>query len=114
MTNKDKPISNPFAGLFWLNKNYTEVLGPMGVQEFHPSDLQKKELVIAPANAHRDYVSIPSKLPRGRVELVRGEIHIYVGNKCPDSIIDKIIGTFHLEDYKDKIKVIRGLHWDKK
>jgi hypothetical protein len=106
--------TTPLAGLFWLNRNYTEVLGPMGVQEFNASEMENKTLVIAPSAAHRDYVSIPSKLPRGRVELVRGEIHIYVGKKCPDSIIDSIIATFHLEPYKEIVKVIRGLHWDKK
>jgi hypothetical protein len=105
--------NSPIVGLFWLNKEYTEILGPLGVNKFEQKDILNKANIY-PDGCHRDYVSIPSKLPRGRVELSEGQIKVFVGKKCPDTVLDMVIKMFNLETYRNDVRLVKGYHWDKK
>jgi hypothetical protein len=105
--------TSPLVGLFWLNKGYTEILGPLGVNNFNHDDVLNK-INIYPDGCHRDYVSVPSKLPRGRVELSEGLIKVFVGKKCPDTVLEMVIEMFNLEDFRNDVRLVKGYHWDRK
>lgn len=102
-----------FAGLFWFSDDYARVTNVVGEVEFTSSDLIAKKEVM-PKGEHCDYVSRAAYAPRGRVVVRDGEIRILIGLKCPDEAVKKVVDYFGLNEYLEKVKVVRGYHWDKK
>ena len=104
---------NSFVGLFWFNDEYTKIMDFCGVKEFTLSDVRAK-LKVEPDGSHHDRKSKTSEFPRGRVSLIDGDVVINVGTKCPDSALKLVIEFFGLYDYKDVLRVGKGVHWDPK
>ena len=104
-------IEPSYAGLFWFNDDYTAIDDLVGVREFSSSDIRMKKKVV-PLGNHSEYFPQPNYKPRGRVMLINGEVHIYVGEICPDSAIAFIEEVMRLTPYKDFIKVTRHYHWN--
>ena len=102
-----------FIGLFWFSSDYSKVIEPIGFREFSPGDVVAK-MTVKPDGEHNNYESNTSKLPRGRVSLINGEVVINVGLKCPDWAVGMVVDFFGLYDYRDKLRIGRGYHWDPK
>ena len=101
----------PIVGLFWFKEDYSDIDELVGHINFTDGDVVAKRTIL-PEGSHSTYKARTRKLPRGRVELNDGVVTITVGEKCPDSAIDKIIGFMGLELYKEGIRVIRASYWD--
>jgi hypothetical protein len=115
-----KGIGSGFVGLFWFTPDYGKVVDLCGVREFTKGNrIAKQDLF--PVGFHGDKESNPSSRPRGRVSMMRGDIVINVGFRCPDSVLELVAKAFSLrdtdgEDENDKIEIrlVRGMHWDPK
>jgi hypothetical protein len=100
-----------FVGLFWFKEDYSDIDELVGRAYFTDGDIAVKKTIL-PKGSHSTYKTCTRKLPRGRVELNDGVVTITVGEKCPDSAIEKIIGHMGLEPYREGIRVIRASYWD--
>ena len=110
---KLKISEKSFIGLFWFNKDYTDIHETIELKSFDEDDIRQSKN-IAPDSDHAHYIPIPTYLPRGRVMLIGGQLVMYVGLKCPDSSINMILKYMGLLIYKDKIIIHRDSHWDMK
>jgi hypothetical protein len=101
-----------FVGLFWFKKDYSDIDGKAeGCWFFTDEDIAAKRTIL-PEDSHSTHKACSKKLPGVRVELNEGVVTITIGEKCPDSVIEKIIGRMSLEKYREGIKVIRVSYWD--
>jgi hypothetical protein len=106
-------VKSFYVGLFWIWDDYSGLTDFNGLEEFSEADVVAKQTIL-PKGAHRDYKSDFKYMPRGRVELNKGVVTIYVGLECPDSVISIIKKEMGLRNYGNSVIVVRNSFWDKK
>lgn len=106
-------IFNSFVGLLWFDNDYSNITETRGKKEFTDRDVAAKKTLL-PNGAHASYKGRRFFSPRGRVELNNGVPTISIGEKCPDSMINKIIEYMGLYEYWEIIEIRRGTFWDRK
>jgi hypothetical protein len=105
-------LNSAFAGLFWLDRDFTGITDVAGLREFTINDVKNKASIF-PDGFHIDR-DVTGNIPRGRVSLMDGRVVINVGLDCPDSIIPLIKKEFGLDDLEIVVKAVKGSHWNVK
>ena len=103
-----------YTGLFWFSEDHGTIIHSEGDNEFSENDLVSKRTIL-PDGTHRSFsVGSPYSLPRGRIEVEGGKVIITVGENCPDSAVEKVIGEYGLDKFRSVIEVRRNKFWDKR
>ena len=106
------PVHSSFAGLFWFNEDYSDVIDLKGLVEFDSLNVTKRDTIL-PDGVHAQYRNKRYSTPRGRVELNNGVPTISVGESAPDSAVYEIkraMGLLHFSH----VEVRRSSFWDGK
>ena len=112
-------INPPYARLFWLEPDYSDIRAIRGVIKLEPEDIiNKKE--IDPIGYHYSYEVIEGvdhNLPRGRVVLAKEGIQIFLGDQCLTNVPELIKEEFGLNSLvktlkeKHNIILLIGVKW---
>jgi hypothetical protein len=104
-------VGSSCVGVFWFNREYSEVKDINGLVEFTDGDLVSG-VDINPSNGHPFYRQDIDSEPRGRVAVDNGQVYVFVGRECSDRAIELVKKSFGLVKYGSRVKVVRGGHWD--
>ena len=103
-----------YAGLFWFSEDFSSIIHSEGDKEFSENDLLLKRTIL-PQGTHRSFsIDSPYSLPRGRIEVESGKIIVTVGEGCPESTLEKVIGDYGLGKFRNVLEVKRNKFWDKR
>ena len=107
-------MGTSYTGLFWFNDDYGAIIHSEGDNEFSENDISSNNTIL-PYGTHRSFsVDSPYSLPRGRIEVENGKVVVTVGDDCPESAVEKIIGEYGLGKFRNIMEVRRNKFWDKR
>jgi len=114
-TTKQSLSESAKVGLFWLSKDHKTVEEKIeGENGFDIDDVRSLK-IIQPIGGHY-WFDQNKDIPRGRIELVRGELRVYLGEDFPkelyDVVLEQLIAKFQLGDFRDIIKPVYHYHWN--
>ena len=107
-------IGSSYTGLFWFNDDYGTIIHSEGDNEFTEKDIKIKNTVL-PHGTHRSFsINSPYSLSRGRIEVEGGKVVITIGNGCPESSVEMIIGEYGLDKFRNVMEIRRNKFWNKR
>jgi len=104
-----KKLDKAHVCLFWLSDDYKDITDIKGEVEFSESDLGNGD-DLEPVGEHLTYDKKSLGKNRGRVQIINGELGLYVGEGCSDVIAETFKEDLCLNGYD--IPIYHDKHWD--
>jgi len=103
-------MDSAFAALFWFDDGYEEIVDEQALVEFSKAEYLEGSLV-QPSGNHLDFDPKADEHNRGRIFVYRGIIELWVGNKCPQALVDEVKKRYGVGNWK--VNVERSSEYDR-